>query len=156
MNLPVRSIVGLVLASAVVFAGCYGGPGVDHYVGILDTLDVPADWELVATERRGPGEEFQCEPFFTSTCPGAARWYALSGDLTDALGAGREMIEASGFRVDDVHNPACDAQSSGSACTIYASREADKLYVSIYPPGRSSGLDNPPEADVIMRITAER
>ena len=150
-----RGVVGLVLALAV-FAGCYGGPGVDHYVGVLDTLHIPADWELVATERRGPGEEFQCEPLFTSTCPGAARWYALSGDLTDALEAGRETVEASGFRVDDVHYPACDAPPSGSACTLYASREDDRISLSIAPPGRTYGVDDLPEADVIITITAQR
>jgi hypothetical protein len=153
---PVRGIVGLVLASAVVFAGCYSGPGVDHYVGVLDTLDIPADWEFVATERRGPGEEFTCEPLLTSTCPGAARWYALSGDLTDALEAARQMVEASGFRVDDVDYPACDAPPSGSACTLYASREADRISLSIAPPGRTYGVDDLPEADVIIRITAQR
>jgi hypothetical protein len=152
----VRGVVSLVLASAVVLAGCYTGPGVDHYVGILDTLDIPADWELVATERRGPGEDFACEPLWTSTCPGAARWYALNGDLTDALEAGREMVEVSGFRVDDVDYPACDAPPSGSACTLYASRDADRVSLSIAPPGRTYGLDDPPEVDVIITITAER
>ena len=85
-----RAAIACLVATVLLLGACYGGPGVDHYVGLLDTLEIPADWELVATERRGPGEEFQCEPFFTSTCPGAARWYALSGDLTDALESSRE------------------------------------------------------------------
>lgn len=150
-------MVASVLASVLLLGGCYGGPSVDHYVGILDTLDIPADWEFVATERRGPGEEFQCSPFFTAgTCPGAARWYALSGDLTDALEAAREMVEASGFHVDDVFYPACDAPPSGSACVLYASREADRISLSIAPPGRTYGIDDLPEADVIIRIAAQR
>lgn len=151
-----RGIVGLVLASALAFSGCYGGPGVDHYVGVLDSLAIPADWELVATERRGPGEEFQCEPLFTSTCPGAGRWYALSGDVTAALKASREMVEASGFTVDKVLYPACDAPPSGSACTLYASRDAERIGLSIFAPGQTIGLDNPPESDVVIKITAQR
>lgn len=152
----VRGVVGLVLASAVVLAGCYMGPGVDHYAGILDTLDIPADWEFVATERRGPGEEFQCEPLWNGTCPGAARWYALSGDVTAALQAAREMVEGSGFSVDEVLRPACDGPPSGSACTLFASRDADRISLSIFPPGRTKGLDNPPESDVVIKVTAQR
>ena len=152
----VSGIVGLVFASAVVFAGCYGGPGVDHYVGVLDSLAIPADWELVETVRRGPGEDFACEPLVTSTCPGAARWYALGGDVTAALVAARQMVEDSGYRVDDVDYPACDAPPSGSACTLFASRDADRVSMSIYPPGQTTGLDNPPELDVVIRITAQR
>ena len=91
---PMTAMVASVLASVLLLGGCYGGPGVNHYVGILDTLHIPADWEFVATERRGPGEEFQCEPVFTSTCPGAARWYALSGEYTSALEAARAIKEA--------------------------------------------------------------
>ena len=151
-----RGIVGLVLASAVVFAGCYGGPGVDHYVGVLDSLAIPADWELVETERRGPGEAFSCDPFITSTCPGAARWYALSGDVTLALVAARQMVEDSGFSVEKVLFPACDGPPSGSACNLYASRDADRVSMSILPPGRTTGLENPPESDVVINITAQR
>ena len=149
------AMVASVLASVLLLGGCYGGPGVNHYVGILDTLHIPADWEFVATERRGPGEEFQCEPVFTSTCPGAARWYALSGEYTSALEAARAMVEASGFRVDDVHYPACDALS-GYVCTLYASRDADRVSLTIGPPGHNTGLDNPPDADVIITVTAQR
>ena len=148
-------MVASVLASVLLLGGCYGGSGVDHYVGILDTLDIPADWEFVATERRGPGEAFQCEPLWNGTCPGAARWYALSGDSAAALQAAREMVHVSGFRVDDVLYPACDA-SSGYRCTLYASRDADRISMTIAPPGTNTGLDNPPEADVIIRITAQR
>lgn len=155
-NPSVRAIGALMIASLLAFAGCYSGPGVDHYVGILDSLDMPADWELLATERRGPGEEFQCEPFFTSTCPGAARWYALSGDATAALQAARGMVEASGFTVDDVNYPACDGPPSGSLCTLYASRDGDRIGMSIAPPGRTYGLDDPPEVDVIITVTAQR
>jgi 8-oxo-dGTP pyrophosphatase MutT (NUDIX family) len=152
----VKAIVGLVLASLVVLAGCYTGPGVDHYVGVLDTLDVPADWEVVATQRRGPGEEFDCDPLMNSTCPGADRWYALGGDVTAALEAARELVEAAGFIVDEVIYPACDGPPSGSACTLYASKNADKISASILPPGRNTGLDSPPDADVLIRITAQR
>jgi hypothetical protein len=64
-----RATVPSVLASVLLLRGCYSGPGVDHYLGILDTLEIPADWELVATERRGPGEDFACDPLTNSTCP---------------------------------------------------------------------------------------
>lgn len=156
MYRPVRGIASLVLASAVVFAGCYTGPGVDHYVGILETLEIPADWELVATQRRGPGEDFTCDPLMTSSCPGADRWFALKGDVSAALLAARQVVEAAGFTVDDVLYPACDAPPSAPACTLLASKDADRISMSIGPPGRNTGLDNPPDVDVIIRITAQR
>jgi hypothetical protein len=141
---------------AMVVLACYTGPDVDHYVGVVDTFDVPADWQLVATQRRGPGEDFSCDPLLTSSCPGADRWYALSGDVTAALQAARQVVEAAGFTVDEVLYPACDAPPSGSACTLRASRDADRVSFSIYPPGQTKGLDNPPESDVVIRITAQR
>lgn len=151
-----RGTVVLSAAVAILAMACYGGPGVDHYVGILDSLDVPADWEPVATERRGPGEDFSCDPFLTSTCPGAGRWYALSGDVTAALMAAREMVERSGYTIDEVLYPDCDGPPSGSACTLFAAREGDRVSMSIFPPGRTTGLESPPEADVIVKVTAQR
>jgi hypothetical protein len=151
-----RAMVASVLASILLLGGCYSGPGADHYVGILDTLDIPAGWEVVATQRRGPGEDFTCDPLMTSSCPGADRWYALSGDVTAALQAARQVVEAAGFTVDDVLYPACDAPPSAPACTHFASRDADRISMSIAPPGRNTGLDNPPDADVVIRITAQR
>jgi hypothetical protein len=65
------------------------------------------------------------------------------------------MVHVSGFRVDDVLYPACDA-SSGYRCTLYASRDADRISMTIAPPGTNTGLDHPPEADVIITITAQR
>jgi hypothetical protein len=153
---PMRAMIAAVLASVLLLGGCNTGPGIDHYVGILDTLDVPADWAIVRTQRRGPGEEFDCEPLITSVCPGTDRWYAVDGDLVAALGAAREMVEVSGFSVDEVRNAACDGPPSGSTCTLYASRGVDRISVSIGTPSRSMGLDNPPDADVIIRVTAQR
>ena len=54
-------------------------------------------------------------------CTGAARWHALNGDVTAALQAARKIVEVSGFTVDEVLRPACDARSSGSAGTLIAS-----------------------------------
>ena len=153
--LPRRTVV-LSAAMAILAMACYGGPGVDHYVGVLDTLDVPADWELVDTQRRGPGEDFSCDPVLTSTCPGADRWYALNGDVTAALQSARQVVEAAGFTADEVRYPACDAPPSGPACTLVASRDVDRVSFSIYAPGQAIGLDNPPESNVVIRITAQR
>jgi hypothetical protein len=141
---------------AMVVMACYTGPDVDHYVGLVDTFDVPADWELVATQRRGPGEDFSCDPLLTSSCPGADRWYALDGDVMGALQAARHVVEAADFTVDEVLYPACDGPPSAPACTLFASRDADRVGFSIYQPGHVVGLDNPPESDVVIRITAQR
>lgn len=151
-----RGLVSLVLASAVAILGCNTGPNIDHYVGVLDALAIPADWELVETQRRGPGEAFDCDPLITSTCPGADRWYALSGDVLPAVEKGSGMLEAAGYTVEPPSPPECDAPPSGSACTVRATRGADRVSLSIFPPGRSTGLDSPPEADVIIKVTAQR
>lgn len=153
--LPRRTVV-LSAAMAILAMACYGGPGVDHYVGIVDAFDVPADWQLVATQRRGPGEDFSCEPFLTSTCPGADRWYGLDGDVSAALQSARQVVEASGFTVEEVRYPDCDAPMSGEACGLVVRRDADRAYFSIYRPGQAIGLDNPPESAVVIRITAQR
>jgi hypothetical protein len=145
-----------VLATVVLLAGCNTGPDIDHYVGVLDTIDIPDDWELVSTQRRGPGEAFDCQPIITSTCPGADRWYALSGDPAAAIAQARLIVEAAGFSVQDVFSPACDGPPSGSLCDLLSKRGTDNLYVSIFTPSRSSGLDYPPDADVIVRVTAQR
>lgn len=138
---PVRGIVSLFLASLLVVAGCNTGPGIDHYVSVLETLDVPADWELVKTQRRGPGEEFDCDPLVTSTCPGADRWYALSGDVAAALEEARLMVETAGFSVDRVLDPACDGPPSGSACGLRTRREADNLtWTYIHPAGAAGSM----------------
>jgi hypothetical protein len=151
-----RGALACIVACVVLLGACYGGPGTDHYVGLLDELAIPADWEFVATERRGPGEEFQCEPLWNSTCPGAGRWYALSGDARAALEAVRDMVERSGYMVSEVLYPDCDAPPSGSACNLFAVRGADRFAVSISPRGRNTGLDNAPDADVIIEVTAQR
>jgi hypothetical protein len=76
--------------------------------------------------------------------------------VTAALEAARNMVEAAGFTVDEVRYPACDAPPSGSACTLVATKDTDRVGFSIYRPGQTKGLDNPPESDVVIRITAQR
>lgn len=75
-----RGFVGLALASALVLAGCYLGPGPEHYVAIVKELDVPAGWQLAKSNVFGPDEDEPCEPFTSLTCPGAVAsswWMAM-------------------------------------------------------------------------------
>jgi hypothetical protein len=76
--------------------------------------------------------------------------------VTAALQAAREMVAALGFSVDKVLYPTCDAPPSGSACTLFAARDADRVSLSIFPPGQTKGLDDPPESNVVIKVTAQR
>jgi hypothetical protein len=51
--------------AAVVVAGCYTGPGIDHFASVLDELVLPATWEVATTEVAGPDEEETCDPIVT-------------------------------------------------------------------------------------------
>jgi len=80
----------------------------------------------------------------------------MSGDVIAALHDAEAMVEAAEYTIDHVSYPACEGPPSGPACVITASRGADTVYVGIYPPGRTTGLDNPPDADVIVKVTSQR
>ena len=151
-----RAALACIVASAILLGACYSGPDTDHYVGVLDAFDPPPQWSLVDTQRRGPGEAFSCEPISTSNCPGADRWFALSGEVIAALRDAEAMVEAAGYTIDHVSYPACEGPPSGAACVVRASRESHSVYVAIYPPGRNHGLDNPPDVDIIVKITSQR
>ncbi len=126
-------VAGLLLACTFLIAGCYTGPGPDHFVAILDELVVPADWQVVQTVTRGPGEERECDPSFSTQCPTAIRWFTLSDGLVQGYAQAKEVVANAGFAIgEEAPEPCSDAVSRGNFCGFWASRGPDTLMVTVF------------------------
>lgn len=134
-----RAIACLTLVATVV-AGCYLGPGADHFAAILDELAVPAGWQLLETRLRGPGREEACDPLVAADCPSATRWYLVGVEPAQAFDAATGVIGRARFQVARTLSPACDAAPTGPACALESRRGAEILWIRVYPPGRTTGL----------------
>jgi len=152
----VRGIFGLVLASALALAGCYTGPGPEHFVAIVDELDVPAGWEWAKSEVRGPDEDDPCDPYFSITCPSAIRSFLVNSDTADAYAQAKDVVSAAGFAITEELLPDCTGAPSGSACSFFASRDGDQLTVSVYHSGADAGLGDGVPGVAAVWITAHR
>jgi hypothetical protein len=140
---------------ATVVAGCYLGPGPDHYAAILDELAVPAGWQLLETRLRGPGQEEGCDPMLAADCPSATRWFLVGVEPAPALDAATSVIERARFQVARTLFPACDGAPTGPACGLESRRASDVLWVKVYPPGRTTGLDADVDGTTVA-FTAQR
>jgi len=96
-----RGIVGVIFPSALTFAACYAGPGPEHFVAIVDELDVPAGWDVAETVVRGPDEDDSCDTAFSSSCPGAIRSFVVEGDAAAAYAQATDVVTAAGFTVTE-------------------------------------------------------
>ncbi|MGK2850211.1 MAG: hypothetical protein ACSLFN_04780 [Candidatus Limnocylindrales bacterium] len=151
-----RGIVGLAIVSALVLAGCYVGPGPEHYVAIVEELDVPAGWQLAKSNVFGPDEDDPCEPFTSLTCPGAGRFFVVDGDAANAYAQAKAVVVAPGFAITEEFRVDCTGGSSGSACSFFASRDGDQLTVSVFHSGADVGLGEDVVAGAVVVITAHR
>ena len=123
--------LGLLIAASIVVAGCYTGPGVDHYSAVLDGVTIPSDWQLVKTVLRGPGQDEQCEPATSSECPASIRYYVASDDPLHELRLAEDFATKAGFEVSQRMSPGCDLPTS-FACAFVSARADDSLLVTIY------------------------
>jgi len=156
-----RGIVGVIFPSALTFAACYAGPGPEHFVAIVDELDVPAGWDVAETVVRGPDEDDSCDTAFSSSCPGAIRSFVVEGDAAAAYAQATDVVTAAGFTVTEELIPEellpdCRGALSRSACSFRASREGDQIFVSVHHSAADVGLPDgvPGVAAVVM--TASR
>ena len=151
-----RGIFGLVLVDALVLAGCYTGPSSEHYVAIVDELDVPAGWQSVKTVVREPDQDDPCDTAFSSSCPGAIRSFLVSGDTVGAYAQAKDVVTAAGFAITEELLPDCTGVPSRSACSFRASRHGDQIYVSVHHSAAEVGIEGGAPGDVGVLITASR
>jgi hypothetical protein len=152
----VRAIVGLVLAAVLAVAGCHSGPDAKHFVAILDELDVPAGWQPVRDQVRGPDQEDRCDPIVTKTmCPGANRSFVVAADPSEAYAQAKTVAEAAGFAVTAEFDPACDG-IDGTACQCFTTRDDERVRISVFRSPENAGLGNAGPGVSAVVITAER
>jgi hypothetical protein len=112
----------MLLAVAAFIAGCYSGPSADHYVGILDELNVPPDWEVAETIAMGPDQAETCDPFFSNSCPVAIRTFRVD-EMQAAYSQAKAVLNAAGFAITLEATAGCSTGSStGPTCAIFAVR----------------------------------
>jgi len=126
---------GPIVLLAIVLLGCVGRPGADHYASVLDTLKVPASWELVHTTVREPGAAVSCETFVNPDCPSVHRFYRVEGMPAAAYQKAKDMLTGAGFTIDEEYHPACDGIPGGAACRVTGVKEADRVLVYLHDPG---------------------
>ncbi len=149
----------LVIVVAMVVAGCFAGPGADHYAAVLDKLGIPADWELVRAAAREPGGEFECDTFINPDCPSVIRYYLAPGMAVEAFPTVKRILIDAGFTVDQEVIPACDARPSSPACFMTGSSAGDRVYVSLFNPGydvEGLGLDQAGRSLILASAYRER
>ena len=135
----------LLLAAATMLAGCYTGPGAEHYAAIIDSLDVPDGWQIAETEIRGPGqpERGSCDPMYNTGCPGVTRSFLVDTGVAEAYEEAIDAFAMNGFVATETSTQGCSAGSSnGPPCTFYAARGSDEVSVRVYAPGEWEGLWN--------------
>jgi hypothetical protein len=151
--------------AAVVVAGCYTGPGIDHFASVLDELVLPATWAVATTEVAGPDEEETCDPIVTVQCPRVTHVHVTEGDpsllfepgqVIEALHAAEGTVREAGFEIDREFLPEGDGQPSGPLCSFEASRDSDSILVTIDWAVHVVGLEDAPEGALAVRIMASR
>jgi hypothetical protein len=132
-----RALLALVVVALI--AGCWGGggPGAAYYADLLESLEVPAGWELAHTrEREGMFGPNACGPGNFS-CPGAHRYYHVSGEPVESYPAAKQLLIDAGFEIAKKYYPDCDGVRQGFIpCQLDGAREADIVTVHLYEPGR--------------------
>jgi hypothetical protein len=133
-----RALGPAIVVAGLAVAACYLGPGTDHFVDVLDEIEVPAGWTTIETERHGPGEALDCDPIWPNAyCPSAIRHYTVDDDLMSGYDAIREAVEGAGFEVIPGQGPPDCQGLEAAACGFTAVRGEDSLNVSVLQPGVS-------------------
>jgi hypothetical protein len=129
-------------AVAVFFVACYTGPSADHFVALVDGLDVPDGWKVAKTTVRGPDQPDDCHPGLSTECPAAIRFFMAGGDLESAYGQAKDAVVAAGLAISDEDTFGCSSGSgTGPPCGFFAKRGTDHLYVGVYASPREAGLE---------------
>lgn len=153
---PTRAIVAWLFVAALAVAACYTGPGTDHYVAILDELDIPAGWQFVKAKTSGPNGDFQCDPVVAPRCPGVTRTYIAGSDSLRAFEEAKQVADSAGFQIDQEISPACDGRGSSLACAFSASRGNDVVLVSVDRSTSDAHLEDPSAEGAVVFVTATR
>ncbi len=139
-------------------AGCYTGPGVDHYTAILDELHAPAPWQVLQTRVHGPGDDaaVKCSPITDGGCPSVARVFLVDGDAKTALADAEDAVQSAGFTMGEVLGPRCDGAPGSPLCSFRASRGDDKVFGYIWRNPTEAGIAGQSVDQVTAVIAASR
>jgi hypothetical protein len=149
------SLITLALIAVALSVGaCYTGPGIDHFAAVLNELAVPADWELVRTETRGSDGDFVCDPIVVSNCPAVTRTYVVDADPRAALNQAEGFVEAAGFELAQELIPDCEGTPSGPACSVFSSRNNDRVLVSVFRSTSDAGIKDAPIEGTTVQVVA--
>lgn len=146
----VTRLVCLILASAFLVANCYLGPGSDHFIAVLDELNVPAEWEAAQTETAGPGETDACDPMFSTSCPRAIRTYATGVDSPTAWDEAADAVRRAGYELTTESRSSCPSDW----CGLMASRGTDRLSVTVLASIGEAGVEGDFPDGAAVEITA--
>lgn len=140
-------------------AACYTGPQADHYLAIIDSLDVPDGWRIAETEVRGPDrrEREFCDPGYNTGCPGVVRSYLVDVDVAEAYEEAIDALAMNGFAATEAYTNGCaSGRSNGGVCAFTAARGSDEVWVDVYGPDQwegswNLGLDDQGMVVVVVR-----
>jgi hypothetical protein len=140
------------MAAGLLVAGCYTGPSADHFVAVLDELNVPGGWQIAQTIVRGPDEAETCDPFLSNECPAAIRTYLTDGDIDVAYAQAAAVIAEAGFAITDEATAGCaSGSSSGPTCAFFADRGDDQVYLRVFSSPGEAGLEvSVPDAAAVV------
>jgi hypothetical protein len=151
-----RALLALVVVALI--AGCWGGggPGAAYYADLLESLEVPAGWELAHTrEREGMFGPNACGPGLRD-CPAAHHYYYVAGQPVEAYPVARQLAIDAGFEIVSENPAACDPDNEAvGSCRFWSTRAEDALAVYISEPGRDpDGLGIAREGFSIVELRA--
>ena len=127
-----------------------------HYVAVVESLGIPAGWELAYERQKEPSGEVPCVISSFGVCPAAHRYYYVDIEPGEAYAAVKQLMLDAGFEVTAEHRPACDGiPESDLACWLSAAREADAVDAYVFKPGHDAeqlGIGR--EGFSILRVAA--
>jgi len=142
------------------------GPGPDHYVGVLDQLTIPPDWELAYLIVDAPGAPDvsgdpevprKLEDCALISCPWVARYYLIGGQPIDIYPIARAMLTDAGFEITSELTAGCDRPETGLGCGVKGAKDGDQVWVSIFHPGEDPaglGIADPDRS--MVRVLAQK
>ena len=140
-------------ALAVALVAC-SGPGAAHYVGLIDELGLPEEWEAARTVIYAPDGDVRCEPSLFTDCPYAVRYYLADGAPADVYAGVLAAVRADGFESRQEFDPSCD-HAGELPCGFSSVRADDRINVAIYQPGQDDGVGVARPDLVTVRVTAQ-
>jgi hypothetical protein len=139
-----------VLLIAVVALGLAGCRDTKPYTEALDSLALPASWEVVKTLTQ-PSTDV------CVNCPQVLRYYVATGELTDLLEELKAAVTNAGFASLQIGSPTCELNdNTGLACTVTATKNDIRLLGIVYRPGSdvdSLGLSQPGKSTLRITVT---